>query len=118
MPRTGNPDNLKKHMENITPEELRKQNSKAGKASGKARRERKAFREQLLMALQTINPATGNTFNEDIVANLIYEALNGKNSVNAFTTIRDSVGEKPKDEVSLSTGDTIEIKIGGDSGKH
>lgn len=43
---------------------------------------------------------------------LIQEALNG--NVSAFQTIRDTIGEKPKDEVEVASNGSIKITIGDD----
>lgn len=75
----------------LTEEEQRAIRSKGGKASVKARRERKTLREELLLLL-----SKGDT-QEKISLSLIKEALDG--STKAFEVIRDTIGEKPKDVI-------------------
>jgi hypothetical protein len=84
-----------------TKEEARERGRKGGIASGKARRERKTLKEELLALL-----SNGDT-QEKISLSLIQQALEG--NTKAFEIIRDTVGEKPKEEieVSRSTDETI-----------
>lgn len=94
--------------EDRTPEERRANARKAGKASGKARRRKKTLREELLALL-----AAGDTQNRISVA-LINEALNGNNAgsvTRAFETIRDTIGEKPGEKLSLEAEEPIRITI-------
>lgn len=85
----------------LTEEEQRKIASKGGKASVKARRERKALKEELILLL-----SKGDT-QEKISLALIKQALDG--NTKAFEVIRDTIGEKPKEEIRVtkSTDDTI-----------
>lgn len=88
--------------EDLTPEELRERARKAGIASGKARRERKTLREELLLLLEK-----GDT-QEKISLAMIKEALEG--NTKAFEVIRDTIGEKPIDKTADVTRDiTINI---------
>ena len=102
MPR-GNPQNLKPNSER-TAEEIKALTSKAGIASGKARRDKKNLRialEALLEKKQT-DPETGKrgTGAELITAKLFQQALEG--NVKAFETLRDTVGQKPVEKVMIS----------------
>ena len=102
MPR-GNPQNLKPNSER-TAEEIKALTSKAGIASGKARRDKKNLRialEALLEKKQT-DPETGKrgTGAELITAKLFQQALEG--NVKAFETLRDTVGQKPIEKVMIS----------------
>lgn len=78
-------------IENLKPvkskKEAREKGKKGGIASGKARKERKALKEELLILL-----SQGNT-QEKISLSLIKEAMKG--NTKAFEVIRDTIGEKP-----------------------
>lgn len=89
----GRPENFKPR----STVEARKNGQKGGVRSGEARREKKRLRELLELALAT-KDSNGNTAAESIVAALLREAQGG--NVRAFETIRDTIGEKPKDEVA------------------
>lgn len=82
-----------------TPEERRKNGRKGGIASGIARNERKTLKEQLLILLEN-----GDTQKEVSLA-LISKALTG--DTKAFEVIRDTIGEKPKEQVEQKQ----EVKI-------
>lgn len=68
---------------------------KAGKASGKARRERKTLKEELLLLLET------DDWQNRITTAMLVEAASG--NTKAFELIRDTIGEKPKDKVDVTT---------------
>ena len=79
-----------------TPSERRANASKAGLASGEARRKRKALNEELLLLLED------GDVQERISLALINEALNGNKAgsvTKAFEVIRDTIGEKPIERV-------------------
>ena len=79
-----------------TPSERRANASKAGLASGEARRKRKALKEELLLLLED------GDVQERISLALINEALNGNKAgsvTKAFEVIRDTIGEKPIERV-------------------
>ena len=103
----ANEQNLVRN-EDRTPSQRRENARKAGKASGKARQERKTFREGLLLLLneplkdKAGNPTT-NTTQDAIIAALVKRAANG--DTRAFEMIRDTIGEKPVQDVKVSTGD-------------
>lgn len=83
--------------------EQREIRKKAGKASGVARRRRKALREDLKAMLLTkimTEDGTEKTTQEEIVLALINAALRG--DVRAFLAIRDTIGEKPAEKVEAS----------------
>lgn len=91
-----------KGIENLIPvterskEEARAISAKGGRASGAARRARKTLREELLALL-----SDGNT-QERISLAMIAKAEGG--SEKAFEVIRDTIGEKPSDELKLNGG--------------
>lgn len=108
----GNIDNLVKN-EDRTPEERRKNATKAGKASGVARKRKKELKELLMLALsqpQTDDPSTDNYMG--ITVALINKALNG--DVKAFETIRDTIGQKPIEQQEVGLSAKIEIDYGED----
>lgn len=88
-----------------SPNELREMTSKGGKASGRARARKKTMRETLQALLQLpceIDGEIGNGYLSTCVA-LFKEAQGG--NVKAFEVIRDTIGEKPINGVSLESGD-------------
>lgn len=89
--------------EQRTPEERRENARKAGKASGKKRRERKTLRKELIELLET-----GNTQNKISLA-MIDKALKG--NIKAFEVIRDTIGEKPKEQLELEQDKPFEVNI-------
>ena len=94
-----------------TTEEQREIARKGGKASAKARAARKTLKEELLLLL-----SQGNT-QEKISLSLIQEAVNG--NTKAFEVIRDTIGEKPKDDIDVTVKDSKKFKdvveqIGGE----
>lgn len=84
--------------EDLTPKQRRENASKAGKASAKKRAERKTLRDELLVLLET--KVEDKTMQEKISFSLIQEALEG--NVKAFETIRDTIGERPKEQIHHS----------------
>ena len=77
-----------------TPEERQELARKGGIASGESRRRRKTLKEELLALLEI------NDNNNKISLAVLEKALKG--DIQAFTTIRDTIGEKPKDEIDLN----------------
>jgi hypothetical protein len=99
----ANEQNLIKPSD-LTPNERRENASKAGKASGEARRARKTLKEELLLLL-----SDGDIQNRLSLA-LIDEALNGNKAgsvTKAFEVIRDTIGEKPVDKVENKNVDIV-----------
>ena len=85
-----------------TPSEQRAISSKGGKASAKAKKERKALREELLLLL-----AEGDTQKKVSLA-LIKRALIG--DTKAFEVIRDTIGEKPVEQVQNLNPPVIKLE--------
>ena len=79
-----------------TPKELKEMTSNGGKKSGESRREKKKLKETL-QALMELNNSEGKTNQEALCLALLEKALKG--DVQAFTAIRDSMGEKPTDKI-------------------
>ena len=99
----ANEKNLKPFSE-LTEKEQREIRRKGAFASAKKRREKKTFKELLKIALE-MRTKNGNTNAEEIVASLILKAQSG--DVKAFEAVRDTIGEKPKDNVDLTTREEI-----------
>lgn len=89
-----NNDNLRA----LSREEAVKNGKKGGIASGKARRERKALKEQLLLLLDNEDTQ------KELCTALISQAMTG--NTKAFEIIRDTIGEKPieKQENDIKVG--------------
>lgn len=122
----ANEENLKKkdnYITNMTTEERREAGRKGGIKSGETRRQRKAMRETLTYLLdlpiekgkaaqltKIKNLANVNDINlsteQAILLALIQKAMTG--DVNAFTAIRDTIGEKPTDKIE-TTGEVVII---------
>lgn len=73
--------------------------SKAGKAAQAANAERRKIAETIDIFLKTVDETTGKTMQEKIVEAMGLKAMDG--CVGAFEALRDTVGEKPTDQVSL-----------------
>ena len=79
-----------------TPKERQEIARKGGIASGEARRRKKTLKEELIALLEM------NDNNNKISLALLNKALNG--DIQAFTTIRDTIGEKPTDKLEANVG--------------
>lgn len=97
-----NEENLVSFADRST-EEVREIARKGGINSGKARRERKTLKEELLLLLEK-----GDT-QEKISLAMIKEALDG--NTKAFEVIRDTIGEKPEDKLKADINRDITINI-------
>lgn len=82
-----------------TKEERREIATQGGIASGQSRRERKAMKEYLEAALVMDTDYRGESMSnaEAVTAALIRRARQG--DVRAYTTIRDTLGEKPAEHI-------------------
>ncbi len=83
-----------------TPNELREQTSKAGKASGEARRAKRDIRRALEALLEKdYEDKSGNVMSgtETIALKQMEKAMKG--DTRAFEIIRDTVGQKPIEKV-------------------
>lgn len=76
-------------------DEARKLGQKGGKKSGEVRRMRKTLKEQLLLLLKE------GDIQENICLALIEKALDG--DTKAFQIIRDTIGEKPIEQLCMSS---------------
>ena len=96
-------------FDKLSEEEQRAIRSAGGKASGKARRKKKELKKLLELALSQPNKYNPNEDNyTGITAALIAKALAG--DTKAFEVIRDTIGQKPIEEVKVSS-DNIKITI-------
>ena len=86
-----------------TKEEQREIARKGGIASGKARKERKTLKEELLLLL-----SEGDTQKKVSLA-VLQKALDG--DIQAFNTIRDTIGEKPTDKIEADLSTTIRVDL-------
>lgn len=86
-----------------TTEEQREIARKGGIASGKARAARKTLKEELLALL-----SQGDT-QERVSLALLQQALDG--NIQAFNTLRDTIGEKPVDKVEANVGLSYEEQL-------
>lgn len=98
----ANEQNLKPQAHKLTVEEQ----SRGGKKSAKNRQERKTFREGLLLLLNEPiikdGKPSGKITQDAIIAGLVKRAISG--DTRAFEMIRDTIGEKPVQEVAVNTG--------------
>ena len=112
----------------MTKEQLSEAGKKGGKASGEAKRRRKALKETLEILLNmTIDKRRKNvdiekiqafadlkgknvTVDEAMMIRLIQKALNG--DLTAVTLVRDTIGEKPSDKVEVN--DVTPVIISGE----
>lgn len=84
-----------------TTEEQREIARKGGIASGKARKEKKLFKE-------AIEKQLGQSL-DSMIAAMIEQASKG--NVQAITFLRDTVGEKPTDKVEAEVNTDVVINI-------
>jgi len=98
---TKRKDNISKYNKRLTPEESSEKSRKAGLASGKSRRENKVLREALLNKISEADW-------DQIVDGVIERA---KHSTKDFITLRDTIGQKPKQEVSVSDPAQIIVRL-------
>lgn len=90
-----------------TTEEQREIARKGGKASGEARRRKKTLKEALLIALEL--EKNGKTVQEIGVEAVLNKFMSG--DIQAFTTVRDTIGEKPVDKVEQEVVSSIKVDI-------
>lgn len=84
-----------------TKEEQREIARKGGIASGKARREKKIFKE-------AIEKQLGQSI-DSMIESMIEQAKSG--NVQAITFLRDTIGEKPTDKVEAEVNSDVTINI-------
>lgn len=90
-----------------TPEERKEHARRGGLAKGESYKKKRLLKEYL-QAILDCETAQGKTYAEEISFSLIQKALDG--DTKAFEVIRDSIGQKPKDEIELNNSNiTINI---------
>lgn len=96
-------ENLVKNSD-LTPQERSERAHKAGVASGKSRQEKKRIQEALKKALAGFyDVEEGKVTGYNAVAiSMIRQAING--NVKAATFVRDTIGEKPVEEIKATMG--------------
>lgn len=99
----ANEQNLKK----LTSEEAREIGKKGGKKSGEVRKQRKAFKEALLLALDT--KKDNKTIQDIGIDALMKRYMMG--DLEAFKVVRDTIGEKPTDKVENDISFNIRVDI-------
>lgn len=101
----ANPQNLIKN-EDRTPNERRANASKAGKASGEARRKKRDLRQAIEILLETdMKGKNGEVKSgaEAIAIAQFQKALKG--DTRAFEVIRDTAGQKPIEKIQVAEVD-------------
>ncbi len=88
-------------------DEVREIGRKGGIASGEARRRKKTLKEALIMALEL---EKGNKTVQEIgVEAILQKFMSG--DIQAFTTVRDTIGEKPTDKIEADVKNEVNINI-------
>ena len=109
--REVNPNSLA-NLQPFTSEQSRElakiNGKKGGLVAGENRRKKKLLKDTILEFLEAVNPDSGNSFQIDLVNSMLQKALEG--DVSAFNTIRDTSGQKPKEEVQAVCMPIINIK--------
>ena len=90
-------------MNKRTPRERKEIARKGAKATNELKAKRKTLREELLALL-----ATGDNQNK-MSLEIIEKALKG--DTKAFEVIRDTIGEKPKDQIEVGQEKPFEVNI-------
>ena len=112
----GNTDNLIQNSKR-TPNERRNNAKKAGLASGESRREKRHIQDALRKALsgkyevgkaENGKPKTASGY-DALAISMIQQAISG--NVQAFKEIRDTIGEKPTEQIEIESSDISAIKI-------
>lgn len=108
MPQEGYPNLI--GAGDRTPEQYRANGLKAGKASGESRRRRKTFRESLLaiLSMEVDDPDMHDRLSELGLDPTMQTAIDlaqvlkaGRGDTDAARFVRDTVGEKPSDQVEI-----------------
>ena len=109
MPRGTHPNSLANLQKGKRFESSDDSARKAQEKSIAAHAERRTFREGLLLLLEAPikdkeGNASGKTTQDAIIAGLVKRAISG--DTRAFEMIRDTIGEKPVEQVNFNTPDT------------
>lgn len=93
-----------------TPEEVKEITTKGAIASNKAQARRKTFKEIFELLLQEKAIDGSNLTNDELLAlQMIAEAHKG--NTKAFEIVRDTVGEKPREQMELGNIDDKPLDI-------
>lgn len=92
------------------PPEKRSEYAKNGALKTNAKiKAKKTLKETINAYLESVNPATGQLFQLDLIESMLNKAiLDG--DVQAFNTIRDTSGQKPKEDIQAVVMPVINIK--------
>lgn len=85
----------------LTPEERKANASKAGKASGQARRENKLIKDRILERM-------GESDWDTMIDNLIARASEDTRS---FEVLRDTIGQKPTEHIEADVSNVIRVTL-------
>lgn len=101
----------KDNLRTPSTEEARERGSKGGKASGKARRRKKELKELLELALSQPSdiPDCEDNYTA-ITVGLVQKAIQG--DTKAYEVIRDTLGQKPVEQVQSDITAKIEVDYG------
>lgn len=100
----ANEQNLKP-ITTLSSEEAKKRGAAGGIKSGEARREKKLFKDEILKRM-------GEDDWNDMIDRLIARA---KNTDKAFEVLRDTIGQKPKEEIEANLDiNTIKVELKDD----
>lgn len=101
----ANENNLKPFVKG---EDRQKELGKMGGIkSGENKRERKAFKEALLLALDTVKD--NKTIQDIGIEALMVRYMSG--DLEAFKVVRDTIGEKPTDSLKLGTDEEKPFEV-------
>lgn len=103
----ANNENLKP-LNTLPKEDAKRIRAMGAVARGIKKQKQKLLKETINEFLQAINPESGQTFQIDLVNAMIQQALSG--DVSAFNTVRDTAGQKPKEDVQAVVMPVINIK--------
>ena len=98
-------DNISKYNNSLTAEERREQAQAAGVKSGETRRENRRIKERIHERM------TDDDLTE-IIDNLIDRA---KHNTRDFEILRDTIGQKPKQEIGINEAMEFSITFGDDT---
>lgn len=103
-----NPQNLIP-LNKRSKEEQRKIQQSGGLANAKKIKEKKLIKDTINEFLSAVNPATGNNFQVDLVMAQLNKAIIDGDTA-AFNALRDTAGQKPKEDVQVVNMPIINIK--------
>ena len=106
----ANEENLKPFSER-TPRERSELGRKGAKAANKKKKEKKLLKDHLLAWLDTPGKM-GNTKLEDMTIAIVKRAIeDGDGNNKAWEIIRDTIGQKPKEQMEVETTTVIKVEL-------